>query len=106
MYNGLDLRKVNAANGPYSYGLNLMDVLFDKEEMSTSLLFQLSSTKSDKSGLNEDKVQKLFELISEKFKDSETYKKEWNMKLFISKANQKCRDAARVLKRRTDNDSM
>ena len=106
LYNGLDLRKANALNGPYSYGLNLMDVLFDKEEMSTSLLFKPSSTKSRKSGLNEEKVQKLFELIAEKFKDNEFYKKEWNMKLFINKANQKCRDAARVLKKRIDNDCM
>ena len=39
-------------------------------------------------------------MIEEKFKDNEAYKKDWNSRTFINKANQKCRDAIRVVKKK------
>lgn len=48
------------------------------------------------------KVNKLFAMIEEKFKGSPAYK-EWDVKVFIAKANQKCRDANRVLVKRDTN---
>ena len=41
----------------YSFGLQLMDLLFTKEELSSSLLF--ISKKSEKPGLNPERVNKL-----------------------------------------------
>ena len=52
LHNGIDLRRVYGSN-PYTYGLNLMDALFDKDKLSKSLLF--GSKKSDKPGLDKDK---------------------------------------------------
>ena len=43
VYNGVNLKIIYASN-PYAYGLNLMDALFTKEEMSKHLLV-LSKTK-------------------------------------------------------------
>ena len=33
LHNGVDLKRVYGSN-PYTYGLNLMDTLFDKDELS------------------------------------------------------------------------
>ena len=76
LHNGIDLRRVYGSN-PYTYGLNLMDALFDKDKLSKSLLF--GSKKSDKPGLDKDRVKMLFETIEEKFKGSAAYK-EWTLK--------------------------
>jgi len=97
LHNGVNIKGIYGSN-LYSFGLNLMDALFDKEEMSKSLL--VTSKKSDKPGLDETKVKKLFEMNEEKFKDNEAYKKDWNSRTFINKANQKCRDAIRVVKKK------
>ena len=75
LHNGIDLRRVYRSN-PYTYGLNLMDALFDKDKLSKSLLF--GSKKSDKPGLDKGRVKMLFETI-EKFKGSAAYK-EWTLK--------------------------
>ena len=42
---------------PYAFALSALDVLFTKEELSTSLLFELK--KSDKPGLDHQKVEVL-----------------------------------------------
>jgi len=84
LHNGVNIKGIYGSN-LYSFGLNLMDALFDKEEMSKSLL--VTSKKSDKPGLDETKVKKLFEMIEEKFKDNEAYKKDWNSRTFINKLN-------------------
>ena len=42
---------------PYAFALSALDVLFTKEELSTSLLFE--SKKSDKPGLDHQKVEVL-----------------------------------------------
>ena len=84
MCDGIDLMRIPASN-PYSYGLHLMDILFTKTELSNSLLFQ--SKKSDKLVLDKERVSKLLELIDRRYgKDA------WELEVFTSKANQKCRD--------------
>ena len=92
---GVNVRRLHA-DCPYGYGLQLMDVLFTKEEMAGSLL--LESKLSTKPGLDKEHVNKLFELIEDKFKDSKSYRKNWNPKVFILKANQKCRDSLKAVK--------
>ena len=62
-----------------------MDLLFTKEELSKALLF--SSKKSEKPGLDKERVSKLMTFIDKRFSD------EWDIKTFTAKANQKCRDA-------------
>ena len=69
----------------YSYGLQLLDIFFTKEELASSLLFK--SKKSSKKGLDPEKVAKLISYIEKRY-DS------WDLKVFIAKANQKCRDSA------------
>ena len=95
VYKGINVHRIPSSN-PYSYGLQLLDALFDKDELANSLMFE--STKSDKAPLNKDRVTKLFKLIDEKFKHDEKYKKDWDIKLFVRKANQKCRDTAKCNK--------
>lgn len=99
MFKGVNVRRMHAAN-PYAYGLQLMDVLFTKEELAGSLMFE--SGKSNRSPLDKERVNRLFKMIEEKYKDDRTYKKEWDMKVFVSKANQKCRDAQRLVKTEDD----
>ena len=64
LYKGVNINRISAAS-PYAYGLQLMDMLFDKEELRTSLLFE--SKKSEKLCLDKERVAKLFELIEDKF---------------------------------------
>ena len=46
------------ANNPTAYGRQLLDTLFTREELKVSLLF--TSSKSDKPGLDRDRVDLLF----------------------------------------------
>ena len=69
---GINVRRLHA-DCPYAYGLQLMDVLFTKEEMAGSLL--LESKLSTKPALDKERVNKLFKLIEDKFKDNKSYKK-------------------------------
>lgn len=85
----------SSTQNPYKYGLQLMDVLFEKGEMASSLLFEPTKKCSSKPGLDKERVSKLFKMIEEKFGADEKYQKEWDLKLFIRKANQKCRDAGK-----------
>ena len=48
--------------------------------------------------LDKERVEKMFKLIEEKFKDDQTYQQQWDLKAFITKANQKCRDTSRHVK--------
>ena len=52
----INLMRLPAAT-PYAFGLAVMDVLFTKEELSSSLLF--SSKKSNKPALDPKRVEKL-----------------------------------------------
>ena len=75
------------ARDAYSYGLQIMDVLFTKEELSKSLIF--ASKKSSKPGLDKKKVEEMLGEIDRKFGDK------WDIKIFTAKANQKCRDSSK-----------
>ena len=63
-YNGniVDVKRIPAKT-PYAYGLRLMDVLFSKEEMASSLLLE---SKSNKPPLDKDRVNTMFDLIDKK----------------------------------------
>ena len=54
--NGINLLRLQARD-VYAYGLQLLDALFTKEELSGSLLFK--SKKSSKPPLEHDRVEKL-----------------------------------------------
>ena len=95
------------APNPYAFALSALDVLFTKEELSSSLLFK--SKKSKKPPLDHRKVQILLskytsycavnrahnhphassfpELMDKKFGDT------WDLKTLKAKVNQKCRDS-------------
>ena len=47
------------ATDVYAYGLQLMDALFTREELSSSLLYR-NEQKSKKDGLDPERVSKLF----------------------------------------------
>lgn len=94
LYKGVNIHRIPAQN-PYSYGLHLMDALFEKDELAASLMFE--SAKSDKPGLDKERVAKIFKMIKEKFKGDERYQKEFDTKLFIRKANQKMPRCYKVL---------
>ena len=53
---GINLQRIPARDA-YAYALSLMDALFTKQELSSSLIF--SSKKSDKPGLDRERVDKL-----------------------------------------------
>lgn len=90
---GVNLQHLKA-DDPYSYGLRLMDNMFEREEMYRSLLFK--SDKSKKPPLNPEKVNLIFKLIDDRFKYDKDYKKNWDDRIFVRKENQKCRDSMRV----------
>ena len=68
----------------YAFALQLMDVLFTKEELASSLIFQ--SKKSDKPALHPQRVQQLLNFVDNRYADN------WDLKTLTAKANQKCRD--------------
>lgn len=68
----------------YSFALQLLDILFTKEELQSSLLFK--SKKSDKPSLDQGRVERMMRLIERR------YGNEWDIKTLTSKVNQKCRD--------------
>lgn len=83
-HNGVNVMRIPAWDA-YSYGLQLMDILFTKEELSSSLLFK--SKKSEKPGLDQERVAKLLSFMDKRYGDH------WDIKTFTGKANQKCRDS-------------
>lgn len=60
------------------------------------------SKKSNKSVLDKERVEKVFNMIEEKFKANDKYQRDWDLKLFIRKTNQKCRDAAKCFNVKTE----
>ena len=91
----------------YSFGLDLLDMMFTPEELSGSLVYEPKPTKSKKKGLDKVKVictfsfllfqcmycgiiqvEHLMELVQEKFPET-------NFKTLVLKLNQKCRDKSR-----------
>ena len=95
---GVNVQRMRSEDG-YAYGLQLMDVFFSKEEQHASLLVSSSGNKSEKPPLNKEKVEKIFKLIEEKYKNDKDHQKNWDPKKFIAKANQKCQDALRLPKK-------
>lgn len=82
--NGINIMRLPSRDA-YSFALQLMDMLFSKEELSSALLFK--SKKSAKPGLDKERVEKLLSYVEKR------YGKNWDMKMLTSKANQKCRDS-------------
>ena len=74
-----------SAATPYLFGLVALGVLFSTEELSGSLMFQ--SGRSDKTPLDQDRVDLLIRAINKKFGSSG-----WNLKILKSKINKKCRN--------------
>ena len=58
VHNGVNLMRLPATD-VYAYGLQLMDALFTREELSSSLLYR-NEQKSKKDGLDPEKVSELF----------------------------------------------
>ena len=65
--------------------LQLLDMLFSKEELSSALLFK--SKKSENPALDKERVEKLLSYVEKRFGTN------WDMKTLIAKVNQKCRDS-------------
>ena len=87
--NGINVMSLQSRN-VYSFGLQLMDLLFTKDELSSSLLF--ISKKSEKPGLDPQRVNQLLSILYTR------YGTQWDLKLLVSKANQKCRDSIKECK--------
>ena len=68
----------------YSFGLQLLDILFTKEKCYVSLLFK--SKKSTKPGLDHERVEKMLRLIERRFGG------DWDLRTLTSKIDQKCHD--------------
>ena len=71
----------------YSFGLQLLNILFTKEELSVSLFFK--SKKSDKPGLENERVENMLKLIEKRFGS------DWDIRTLTQKVNQTCRDSAK-----------
>ncbi len=84
LFSGINVMHLPAKNA-YSFGLQLMEVIFTKEEMANSLLFK--SKKSSKPGLPPEKVSKFLSLLDKRYGSDS-----WDVKVLTSKVNQKCRD--------------
>eukprot|EP00731_Ephydatia_muelleri_P027172 Em0019g45a len=85
MVNGVNVLHLPAKT-PYLFGLQLLDMLFTRAELSSSLLFK--STKSERGVLDPTKVSRIIDIMNKRYNQTE-----WNMATFVSKANQKCRDS-------------
>ena len=70
----------------YSFGLQLLNILFTKKELAVSLLFK--SKKSEKPGLEQGRVEML-RLIEKRFGN------DWDLRTLSQKVNQKCRDSSK-----------
>ena len=96
---GVNVRRLHA-DCLYSYGLQLMAILFSKEELAASLM--LESKRSNKPPLDKDQVNKFFALIEQKFKDNKSYRKTWNP--YLLQKQIKCRDTLKFVKVEHDED--
>ena len=66
IHTGLNVTRIPSRDA-YSYGLQLMDIPFSKEELSISLLFK--SKESEKPGLDQERVAKLLSFINKRYGD-------------------------------------
>ena len=85
LINGINVLRLPARD-KYAFGLQLLDVLFTKEKLASSLLFK--SKKSEKPGLDKARVQQLMTLVDKKFGNS------WDLKTLTQKANQNAKTQA------------
>eukprot|EP00731_Ephydatia_muelleri_P024684 Em0016g955a len=83
-FNGVNLTLIPKRN-IYTYGLSLLDI-FSKKELRESLLFP--SMKSPKPSLCPEKVQRIIATIKRQFPTEP-----FDLAVFTTKANQKCRDS-------------
>ena len=88
--NGVDISRIPARD-VYSFGLQLLEVIFTKKELAESLLFK--SKKSSKPGLPVEKVQQYLTTVDNRFGGY------WDLKKLTSKVNQKCRDTKQDINR-------
>lgn len=85
--NGVNVAQLPAST-PYAHGLLLLDILFTKEELGGSLMYQPRTGRSKKNGLDKKRVAQLVSLMQKRYKSTE-----YDMKVLVSKINQKCRDS-------------
>lgn len=85
-----DVQIVNGTNvfkipfkDPYCYGLQLMDIIFSKQELADSPLFK--SSRSERLALDQKRVGQLLDIMERRCGEN------WNLHIFTTKANQKCR---------------
>ena len=83
--NGVNISRLPTRDA-YSFGLQLLDLLFTKEELGASLLFK--SKKSPKPALDQARVNKLLNCIEDRYGSND-----WTIKELTRKVNQKCRDS-------------
>lgn len=81
---GINVMRIPSRDA-YSFGLQLMDIMFTKAELSSSLLFK--SKKSKKPSLDKVRVERMLQYMEQR------YGLTWDLKTFTGKANQKCRDS-------------
>ena len=84
--NGVNVMRIPSRDA-YSFGLQLLNILFTKEELAVSLLFK--SKKSEKPGLEQGRVEKMLRLIEKRFGN------DWDLRTLSQKVNQKCRDSSK-----------
>ena len=93
--NGINVMRLPSRD-VYSFRLQLMDIMFTKEELASSLLFK--SKKSDKPGLDKVRVERMLQYMEQRYGNS------WDLKMFTLKANQKCRDSRGRLSEESSHD--
>ena len=87
--NGVNVMRLPSRDA-YSFALQLMDILFTREELASCLMFK--SKKSDKPALDHEKVEKILQYVEQKYGLDK-----WDIKTMTAKANQKCRDSAKLI---------
>ncbi|KAL5499903.1 hypothetical protein EMCRGX_G011372 [Ephydatia muelleri] len=80
--NGTNVLIIPSKN-PYTFGLNLLDIKGGTLYVTTVLQQQRVTA-----SLDQAKVSRIIEIINKRYQPGD-----WDMKTFITKANQKCRDS-------------
>ena len=76
--NGVNVMRIPSRDA-YSFGLQLLNILFTKEELAVSLLFK--SKKSEKPGLEQRRVENMLRLIEKQFGN------DWDLRTLSQKVN-------------------
>ena len=84
--NGVNVMRIPSRDA-YSFGLQLLNILFTKEELAVSLLFK--SKKGEKPGPEQRRVENMLRLIEKRFEN------DWDLRTLSQKVNQKCRDSSK-----------